>query len=296
VTGRTQATMYDAVADNAGAFMFFTSGVVITRLNLSDSTTTTLVSLGASATLPGYSPIWRGLVWDRELDQLVVWNNNPNDWLRVNAAFTAMDARAFGFSELGGPLMLSSSTSYHRTAVAWNDANDKIAFLVPANTGVAANLNSIRVVNIGVQRTRFKWTPAIAGRLERFSVPGDLANTSGKISDLPSSPAFLAAHIDHRKTKLFYSLDGGARTEYFGKKLAVAITASTEIWLDVDFQLGVYKDFDARPWVADDDAKGPWAVVDYDDTGSTTFVPTPTGWLEGEIIGAGELEGEIWEN
>jgi hypothetical protein len=209
-TARTQASMWDAVCDNAGAYMFFTSGTSVTRLTLATSATSTLSNLGTSSGLPGYGGTWRGLAWNTVSDKLIIWNNNSHDWWRVDSGFTTVEARVFGYADFGGPSLASSSTGYHRAPVAWSNDGHLIAFLVPPAGATASNLNNARVARIGDQSAT--WTESAATfayRVRRIGVPQKSGSSRGLVGNMPNAPAFLAALYDWVRIEWAYSVNGG---------------------------------------------------------------------------------------
>lgn len=268
-TGRSIAALWDMCSPSTSSdgFVYFVqSGNVVARYNLATSVSTSVSAVNSSyPRWPQYGAEWRGCTFDPIRRRVVVWNNGSSDWWGVNADTMAASSieQYFGHAHFGGPTVLGGSSSYARQLVAWSDDGARIAFAAPRKAATGTALDSVRVVNIGPQRARWTWTAPGPCVVRRLFVPGDLANARSPIESLPSLPSFLTATRDHRKTRIYYSTDGGAnRTEYQGDRLALALAAGAQITFDIEFTLSPEKLLGPRPWVADSIGGGPSIYYD----------------------------------
>lgn len=255
-TGRTVAGGYAGCIDGGGVYAYFATGSNYTRYKLSDGTTTTLAAINSSLpVLPGYFSAARAIHWNPALGKLVVSDQaGSNNWMTINSAFTAIDGRVYGYSEFGGPVMALSSNILAPGPDFTGDGLSMAFTTYEANANATVTA-SARVVTIGVQRWRAASTAPYARIIEAIAVPGQLANAQSSIENEPNNPSFLQNVYDHRKTRCYYSLDGGSnRTEFVpGDPLSVSVPAGGTLTVDIDMTLSNDKLLGPRPWVATSD-------------------------------------------
>jgi hypothetical protein len=273
---RTQASMYDCVADETGTYMYFQNGTTITRLTLSSNATVVFTNYtSTTADLPGYglSAFRNGMAMDRVLNQPIFANSSTSLWDRLKADASDVDATAFSVAQFGSPVALYNSSGIRTPFDIMADGSGMIMFAF-TNSGLASSpVANAAYINLGVQRARWSWTPGAAVKLLRFLVPGYQGNQLGDIENMPGTPAMLQAEYNFKRTKMYYSLDGGA-TRYevdngsdntlYADGRPLLVTASQTVTFDVDIQRNIYHPWGPRPFIGGPGGEGP--TIDYQRT------------------------------
>lgn len=242
-TGQT-VVGWDGAGDNEGLRAYISVGTGITWVDLATDVQTTFSTLTTSVSgFTGYGNNARGLVWDPVTNSPIHNHGNQiNDhWARVTrnastGAPTAWGARVIRQTLFGGPAFYAGS-SFSRPAFAIFDDGSKVAIPVLERNALAASINSVRIVNLGVQRARWSWTPTRSIRMTRIGVPGSFPNAWSGFEHMPSAPSWLQGVHDLRKVSFWYSVNGGARVAFDpGAPIAVDVVAGQPITVDVDMQ------------------------------------------------------------
>ena len=265
---RTKATQYDVVADEAGTYLYFTDGATITRYKLSDSSTTTLVSIGPAVqgAYPRYGNNWRLVGFDR-VQGTPLFATNIATWWRCKADVTAFDALAFGMPTFGAPYDSAyNATSYSRQPFDISaDGSGMIHWEPNPGAAITELWSNARWVNLGLQRARWSWTPGVAVKLMRFAVPGYFGNQLGSLDSMPTSPPMNDEH-NFKRVKFYYSLDGGS-TRYevdsgadntlYADGRPLSVTAAQTVTIDADIQRSIYHPLGPRPFIGGPGGEGP---------------------------------------
>lgn len=236
-TANTVASAWEMFVDVAGTNAYFLLSASVTKYTLATHVVASTYTPATVYNFPGYTGnALRGGFYDHLEDKVVVRQTNSDNWWYINSAFTGSEKRFMGMFEHGGAVAEGSATSIPRSCVALSDDGTKVGFITPEGGVSAALPTAVKIRNIGVERARWTYTVTAAGQLKTIFVPGDLANVNGVISNLPSPATWFGSATDFRKTKVFYSLNGGARTEYKGETLSLALAVSDSLVIDVDMQ------------------------------------------------------------
>src|SRR5574343_349307 len=259
-TGRTVAGSYGVCSDGGGGeygasatYAVFATSSTVTRFKLSDGTTTTFAGTSNFQQSAISTGVARGIYFDPILQRVVVANvNGSNEWIVLNAAFSGTEGRVWGPAEMGGPILVQGS-NYLPSLVSFSDDLSRCAFASWNIDTAPSETTSVRSINLATQRARWSWTPGRAAVVDSIVMPGLHGNARGAIEQVPPSPSFLSGVYDHRKTRFWYSFDGGAnRTEFsHADQLSLAVGAAQTLTIDVDMRVGPDKPLGPRPWIAD---------------------------------------------
>lgn len=242
-TGQT-ITGWDGAGDNEGLRAYVATGTGITWIDLATDVQTALSPFTTAINgLTGYGNSFRGLVWDPITNAPILQNGNQqtDHWGRVTrnastGALTGWGVRVTSLTDYGG-VGFYRSTDFSRPAFAISPDGSKLAIAVATSNASVSALTSVRIVNLGVQRARWAWTPAQSIRMTRIHVPGDFAACWGAVENMSSSPSWLQSVYDLRRVSFWYSVNGGARVAFDpGAPLAVDVPAGQQILIDVDMQ------------------------------------------------------------
>lgn len=252
-------TCFEAFVDNAGTYIWTSAATVLSRIKVSDLSVTSFTFTSTTMNLPSHnSNTMRGAAYDPLEDKMVAHPVGSDTWWYVKQDVSGAEKRLGGVWEQGGALA-EVGTTYKRSSLAWSDDGTMFAHF---SVGSGFTHEDIRVINVGVQRARWTWTPGAACTVKRFTVPGEFGNMKGIMSNMPATPGFFSTLADFRKTRLFYSVNGGARTEYFGGQLSLSLAAGDVLTFDVDFQHLVVHPTMFAPYVGGDSGEGP--QISYD--------------------------------
>jgi hypothetical protein len=261
-TARVTAAAFEMVVDNAGTYAYLAVGTLITRYKISDATTTNYTP-GLSLNVPGYNGnTFRGCSWDKVEDKLIVRHVNSDDWWYVNSSFNGAEKRAFGVFELGG-ILAEVGTLFQRSAIAWSDDASMVGFMATESGATATTATNVRIRNLAIQRARWTWTPSTPAVLKSIRIPGELANVQGYMDNLPNPATFFSSIFEFKKTRVYYQVNAGARVEYLGGELAVALAANDVLTVDADMQHLVAHPHAIAPYIAGDGAEGPALTVSF---------------------------------
>lgn len=286
-TGRTIAASWDLAYDstNGKLFALKSNGSVerITESTLAVELTWTAPATVGHA-LPGYGNAFRALGLDSSR-RPIVFDTDTSSAYRYQAAANALDARVFvGMNEAGHPPGATiGAARFQRRALAFSDDDSQVAWLQLNSAGASVtDALDVRIVKAGTQRAR--WAVANAGdavTVKEITAGGAMGNNWWNV-DAP--PAGMATSQDMRRTRWFWSTNGGAaRTEFApGDDLSIALAGGGTLTVDADMQ-----NWDrmllAPPFVGGTSGEGIGVIWD-DGLGggpvvSAPFVPT--------IVGAG---------
>ncbi|MFP3947099.1 MAG: YncE family protein [Longimicrobiales bacterium] len=142
-------------------------------------------------------------------------------------------------------------------------------------------------INAGAQKAT--WTKTFAAgsfpqgvTLKGIGVPGALGREFW--GDTDRTPGVETSE-DTLRTKIFYRIDGGSQVEIEPGQmnLDVAISADSELTLEVEMDGGAGAGSNRPVWIGGDSGEGPYLV--YDDPAATTFVEVPVASLSGSLGG-----------
>ncbi len=249
-TGRTLAMTACQNVWATSGYLYWCDTVSIYQVRETDLVTTMTWTSSGVGGAPGSTMSYRCLYVDAS-NRPYATGNTGGDVDRWNAATTTIDRRMFwSMPEFGGTAN-PPSTNFSLGFLAYSDDGRYAAFFT-ANAA-KTQLDAIRVTNVQTQRARFAQAFASDVTLAQIVVPGKHGNhyDGGTSTDL-------------RKTRFYYSFDGGSnRTEFTpGSPLSVAITTGQTLTVDVDFNLAE-KPAGNAPYVGGDAGEG--ITIEWDD-------------------------------
>src|SRR6185312_11538359 len=273
-TGRTLPSSADMIFARNG-FLYSIDGNNVTKY---DEATLTLQEtwtfIQDNATWPGHT--FPGYVLDFYVDS----TDHP---IVYNALAFWIDRLVVSPGASIGPDMVDKRLVYQQPQLGGSGlqdsnptpgiaVNDKYAVFV-STTGAGANSFCAVVKNLfGTQRARWNKSFPQGGTIERIAVPGNYVGDKGSTYDL-------------RKTKFYWSIDGGgSRTEFLpGDNLNIAVPSGGTLTFDVDMIEG---DGQATnpPYIGGTAGEGPRVI--YDDGTSGSFVATSCTGSASKVTGA----------
>jgi hypothetical protein len=237
-TGRVTAVMYDALPDFSGSVLFLPSAgssvikAAAGTLSASD-TLTSILTLYSS--FPGAGNTWRDGFFDRSTKTLYVQSSLEDGWFGVDVETMTVVGRAFGPSEFGNPPG-KYSTTWSRCPAAVSPDGTRLA-MITYTTSTLGLPTSIREITLGIQRARWTWAPGSNVTVKSISLPGMTANQKGSVENSPAY-TWVNSEYDHRRTRFFYSLNGGTdRTEFTQNSiLDLAVSSAQTLTIDVEMR------------------------------------------------------------
>lgn len=251
-------TFWTAVPDISGnVYTANNTGVIHKRSSttLTASANNTPISANV-VSLPGYSSVRRELVYYPTAAKLFAKGVSENDWDQIDVTTMTIDGRAYPDTEFGNPMSLIAS-SYERSPIAYSLDGTKQVHVTYEAEANATTFAHVRTLTLGKQRSRWTFALGANAHVKLISVVGQVANMIGSVANMPSN-TWLNSEYDLRKTKFYYSLDGGTTRIEFkqGDFLNVAVTSAQTLTVDAEFQKTPLLNYGVDPWIGDSTTQG----------------------------------------
>lgn len=260
-TGRTIANSWSLVYDatNAKIYQLAATGAV---QRLAEATLAVELTWAAPSTaahsVPRYGSSFRELVVDSARRPIVA-DTSTGSVYRYQSGADAIDRRLFmGSAEFGVPATSSQGTArFQRQFMAFSDDDAQAAWLQYNSTGASiSDALDVRVMQLGTARARWSFAAATPLIVKEVSAGGSFGNIYEAVITPPAGQP--TAAYDYRRTRWFYSTDGGTnRTEFTpGDDLTIAVASGGALTVDADMKVWELPLPTLAPWIGGSSGEG----------------------------------------
>lgn len=250
-------TFWDCIADLTSSVYTTNATTIIKR----DATTLTASAtftpqVGNWLQIPGYGITYRQIAYHPSAAKLYARQANEDSWLALNVAGMTVAGRVFDDSEYENPPG-GVSTNLQRSTMTFSPDGTKMVFFTYEREAAATVSQHFRTMMLQPQRARWSWAPGANVHVKSINFAGMFGNQVGSMQNMPAH-TWLNSEYDTRRTKFYYSLNGGSsRTEFRPSEfIDLAVTSAQTLTVDVEMQKTPLNNNGPDPWIGDKTVDG----------------------------------------